>query len=68
MIVELIIAGLVLIAWIGSIVWTYERGGKSQNAWIFHGVAWGRFRESGDGIVNDYGNCLDHSEEDCPYG
>lgn len=38
-----------------------SRGMKQMS----HQIAWGRYRDSKDGIVTDHGNCLDHW--DCPY-
>ena len=60
----MIVAGL-LIAWFGSVLAAYSVAELKTNRRIWHGIAWGRFRDSGDGIVSDHGNCLDHW--DCPY-
>ncbi len=61
----LIVIGVALLIWFGSIIWAHELGARHATKWIFHAIAWGRYRDSGAGLVNDHGNCLDH--EGCPY-
>ena len=60
-----IIVGALLLTWFGSILIAYDIGARRTAGWIFHAIAWGRYRDSGDGIVNDHGNCLDH--DGCKY-
>ena len=61
----MIILGFVLVAWIASLAWAHEIGSRHTAQWVFHKVAWGQYRGSRNGIVEDHGNCLDH--QDCPY-